>query len=229
MKKTTCCLLTKIALLFLFFIALSCAPSYIPNVVNTPLFSNKGEFQASVNTGVSGFDPQLAFAVTDHIGLILNGSFANRTSDTTDNFHKHQFVELGAGYYQKVGKSGRFEVFGGGGFGKVRALYENELWYDQTDVNSLRFFVEPVIGATTTIFDGSFTPRLVLVNLYQESAGNVGVFIEPTITAKFGYKYFKTVFQLGFSLPFNGNNIEFEYQPFIFSVGIQATLGKKYE
>ncbi len=226
MKKTNFNSLTKIILLFMVFTAFSCAPSYIPNVVNTPLFSNKNEFHASVHTGTSGIDPQLAYAVTDNLGIMLNGSFANRT-DTSNDFHKHQFVELGAGYYQKIGNSGRFEIFGGAGYGKIKAFYDNELWIDQTDVEHLRIFIQPVIGATTDIFDGSFTPRLVLVNLYQETAGDVGIFIEPTITAKFGYKYIKTVFQLGFSLPFNGSNINFEYQPVIFSIGLQATLGKK--
>jgi hypothetical protein len=229
MKLTKVNSLTKIILVFLSFIIFSCAPSYVPNVVNTPLFSNKGEFQASVNTGASGFDPQLAFAVTNHVGLMLNGSFASRTSDTTDAYHKHQFFEIGAGYYQKIGNNGRFEVFAGAGFGKVNAFYENNLWYNRSDVNNFRFFFEPVIGATTSIFDGSFTPRLVFVNLYQESSGNTGVFIEPAITAKFGYKYIKTVFQLGFSVPFNSSSIEFEFQPIIFSIGLQATLGKKYE
>jgi hypothetical protein len=210
-------------------IVCSCAPAYVPNVINTPLFSNKGEFQASVNPGLAGFDPQLSYAVTDHIGVMLNGSFANRTSDSTGDFHKHQFIEIGSGYYQKIGMSGRFEAFGGAGFGKLQAEYENELWISRSNVNSIRFFVQPVIGATTDIFDGSLAARFVVLNLHQDSVGSTGLFLEPVLTAKVGYKYVKAVFQVGLSLPLNSNNIHFNYQPVLFSVGLQATLGKKYE
>ncbi|MBN2272801.1 MAG: hypothetical protein JXK95_00590 [Bacteroidales bacterium] len=209
--------------------ASSCAPAYVPNVINTPMLSNKGEFQATVNAGLAGFDPQLSYAITDHIGVMLNGSFANRTSDSTDDFHKHIFVEIGSGYYKKIGTSGRFEAYGGAGFGKLQAEYENELWMARSDVNSLRFFIQPAIGASTDIFDGSFAARFVVLNLKQESESNTGIFIEPALTAKVGYKYAKAVFQFGLALPLNSNTIEFNYQPFLFSVGLQATLGRKWE
>ena len=52
----------------------SCSPAYIPNMVNTPLFSNQGEFEATVATGTSNFDAQLGYAITDHIAVIVNGS-----------------------------------------------------------------------------------------------------------------------------------------------------------
>ena len=207
----------------------SCAPAYVPNVINTPLFSNKGEFQASVNTGFAGFDPQLSYAITDHIGVIMNGSFANRTSDSTDDFHKHLFFEIGSGYYKKIGTSGRFEAFGGAGFGKLKAEYENELWMTRSDVNSMRFFIQPAIGASTDIFDGSFAARFIVLNLNQESKSSTGLFIEPAITAKVGYKYAKAVFQFGLSLPLNSDYLEFNHQLVMFSVGLQATLGRKYE
>jgi phosphoserine phosphatase len=61
----------------------SCATAYIPNTVNTPLLTNRKEFQAAIYAGTSGFDPQLTYAVSDHIGIMLNGSFANVTSDST--------------------------------------------------------------------------------------------------------------------------------------------------
>jgi len=207
----------------------ACAPAYVPNVINAPLLSNKGEVQLAVNTGIAGFDPQFAYAVTDHFGIMVNGSFANWTSDSTDNFHKHQFFELGTGYYTKIGSSGRFETFGGFGFGNLRADYSNDLWLSKSRVNSTRFFIQPTIGATTSIFDGSFATRIVLVELKQDNISASGLFVEPVLTGKVGYKYVKGVFQLGFSLPLNSNNLPFNYQPFIVSVGIQANIGKIFE
>ncbi len=226
MKKLTGNFLRFLLFPILFF---SCAPAYVPNVVNTPLMSNKGEFQASVHTGTSGFDPQFAYALTNNIGLMLNGSFANRTSDTTDNFHKHQFVEFGAGYFASIGTAGRFEVFGGYGAGNLQAEYDNNLWVSKARVNSGRFFIQPAIGASTSVFDGSFSSRLVFVNLSQESEKASCAFIEPALTGKFGYKYVKFVVQTGLSVPLSSSNNLFNYQPFMFSVGIQLNIGKLFE
>ncbi len=95
MKFFTILYFTLLACIIILFHA--CAPAYVPDVINTPLLSNKDELQVSLNTGISGFDPQIAYAVTDHIGVMLNGSFTNRISDSTDNYHKHTFVEVGSG------------------------------------------------------------------------------------------------------------------------------------
>ncbi len=207
----------------------SCAPAYVPNVINTPLFSNKGEIQVSVHSGTSGVDPQFAYALMDNVGLMINGSFANRTSDTTDNYHKHKFIEIGPGYYDKIGTNGRYEVYGGVGYGELQANYENGLWPARTNVTCIRFFLQPAIGVTTDVFDGSFATRLVLLDLRQESERNTGFFLEPVFTCKVGYRYVKGVFQFGLSFPFNSNTVDFTHQPLVFSVGLQADLCKIYE
>ncbi len=228
MKRNAHFLICMAGIMTMLFVS-SCAPAYVPNVINTPLFNNQGEFQASVNGGLAGFDPQISYALTDNIGVMLNASFTDRTSDSTNNFHKHKFVEMGLGYYQKMGNSGRFETYAGAGFGSLRAEYENELWMSHSEVNSIRFFIQPAFGVSWEFFDGSFAPRLVYLYLNQQSKSNTGMFLEPAITAKLGPEYVKVVFQLGLSLPFNTNTIEFNYQPFLFSIGLHTTLGRKYE
>jgi hypothetical protein len=182
------------------------------------MFSNKGEFQASVHGGIAGFDPQVSYAITDHLGVMVNGSFADRKPDSTDNFHMHRFIEGGAGYYQKIGTNGRLKAFQDVGF-----------WISSADVNCMRFFVQPAIGLSTEVFDGSIATRLVALNMKQDSLSNTGLLMEPVITAKVGYRWVKAVFQFGMSLPLNREQIDFTYQPFIFSIGLQATFGKKYE
>lgn len=217
-----------VAILISFFAA-SCAPAYIPNTVNAPLLSNKGEVQASIYAGLSGYDPQVAYAVTDHIGVMFNGSFANQSSDTTDNYHRHVFGEFGAGYYTKFGDKWRFEVYGGAGLGKIQANYENGLWLSRSDVNNFRAFLQPGIGFTTEVGGFSFNPRLVGVSLYQNGGTRtVGYFMEPTVTGKVGYKFIKAVGQIGFSVPV-GEELLFEYNPFIFSVGLQFNIGNLWE
>jgi hypothetical protein len=216
-------------LAFIILIINSCAPVYVPSVVNAPLLTNKNEVQAAINFGTSGVDPQLAYAVSNHIGLMLNGSFANVTSDTTNNFHKHQFVEIGTGYYTNFGTRGKFETFGGIGFGKLKAEYDNSMWISRSYVSCTRAFIQPTVGFTTKVFDGSVSSRIVMVNLHQESGSNTGYFLEPVVTAKLGYDHIKAIMQLGFSLPMNSGKTVFNYQPVLLSVGIQTDFGKIFK
>ena len=217
----------KILLLLIFLIFIifnACSPSYVPNVINTPLLSNKGELQLGIHTGLSGTDPQFAYAVTDNIGLMLNGSFANRTYDTVSNFHKHNFGELGVGYFTKFADNGIFEVFTGLGFGDLNAHFKSGIFNSSAQINTRRLFLQPAIGAKTNIFDGSFAPRLVILNLTQGTDNVTAVLLEPAITAKVGYKYVKAVFQFGLSLPLSSTG-DFYYQPFLFSIGLQGFIG----
>jgi len=196
----------------------------VPNVINTPLLSNKGELQVGIHTGLSGTDPQGAYAINDNIGLMLNGSFANRTSDSSNSFHKHNFGELGVGYFTKFADNGRLEVFTGLGYGDLRAKFESEIFNSSAQVHTRRFFIQPAIGAKTNIFDGSFATRFVFLDIYQGNKSIQAVLFEPAITAKAGYKYVKVVFQFGLSLPLSATE-NYYYQPFLFSVGLQGFIG----
>ena len=224
-------------ILYLFFIvtmAISCAPAYTPNIVNTPLLSKEGEFQASVGTGTSGIDPQFAYAITENIGIMLNASYANR-SDTNlanKNYHKHSFAEAGFGYTLHMGNAGRFEVYGGGGVGKVNAIFNQDVFYGRADATYTRIFIQPSIGATTDVFDGAFTTRLIFVNVNNSNpllnSNRFDPFLEPTLTAKVGWRYIKMMFQLGFSVPLTNNYRNYNYQPFMFSIGLAGKIpGKK--
>jgi hypothetical protein len=215
------------------FIFSSCSPEYIPNMVNSPMFSNAGEFQASIATGNSSFDAQTAVAITDHIGIMLNGSYGNETSDSSDDFHKHTFIEVGAGYFEKIGEKGRCEIYGGYGFGEVEGYFESALFDDEiTDARYNRFFIQPGIGLSTGIFDGSFSPRIVLVQMDPRGsnfgAAEYNAFFEPVIISKIGYKYVKFIAQFGLSIPVGDSQPTYEHQHFIFNVGLNFNIGRKY-
>lgn len=203
-----------------------CAPTYVPNVVNTPMLSNKGEFHANFNTGTSGFDPQLSYAITDNIGVMLNASIENRNRDSTDSHHRHKFIELGAGYYTKFAEIGRFETYVGFGRGTINAHYDFILWKSFSDVKYNRIFVQPAIGISTRWFDGSLAMRMVYVDIFQKGHRTYSFFMEPAVTVKFGYDYFKFVTQMGYSFPAD-NYVHFDYEPVMFSFGIQVALGRK--
>ncbi|PLX11700.1 MAG: hypothetical protein C0597_14640 [Marinilabiliales bacterium] len=212
----------------------SCSPEYVPNMVNSPMLSNRGEFQASIATGTSNFDAQTAFAITDNIGIMVNGSFGNETNDSTDDFHKHAFVEAGIGYFEKIGSKGRYEIYGGYGTGKVEGYYETSLFDSQiTEAKYNRFFVQPGIGISTGIYDGSFSPRFAVVQMDPNGAdfrtGKYNLFFEPVITSKVGFKYVKFIFQFGVSVPFGDENLNYDYQPFIMNIGLNLNLGRRYD
>ncbi|MBN1952519.1 MAG: hypothetical protein JW801_15055 [Bacteroidales bacterium] len=218
--------LTISGLFVLVLILNSCASAYVPNKVNSPLLSNKGELQLSVNAGVSGFDPQFAYAITDHLGVMANGSFDYRVSDSTENFHVHQFLEVAPGYYTSFARIMRFEVYGGFGMGSTQGQYDNQLWISNADARLVRAFVQPGIGLTTNFADLSLVTRFSYVALSQDDQFSGSLFLEPVLDLKLGYKYVKLISQVGFSLPLGDESVDFAWQPIIFSVGLQVDLFK---
>jgi hypothetical protein len=218
--------LSLAAAVILLMTVFACAPAYVPNVVTTPMLGQQGEVVASFNTGISGFDPQFAYAVTDQIGIVANGSFRDYTSDSTSNYHKHFFTEIGGGYYTRLGDVGRFEVYGGGGGGTLQADFGNNSFRSFADVRIYRGFIQPSIGMVTDVAELTFSSRFVFVTLMQDGNRVSSPFVEPAITAKLGYKYIKGTMQLGFSLPV-AEELQFFYQPFIFSMGLQIRIAPR--
>ncbi|MFC2104203.1 hypothetical protein ACFLS4_02470, partial [Bacteroidota bacterium] len=193
----------------------SCSPEYVPNMVNSPMFSNQGEFQLTVATGNSNFDAQTAVAITDNIGIMMNGSYGNETNDSTADFHKHSFIEGGIGYYDKFGEKGRYEIYGGYGIGQVEGYFKNNFVEEITNARYNRFFIQPGIGIASGIYDGSFSPRFALVQMNPKGpnfqTGEYDVFFEPVITNKIGFKYVKFIAQFGFSLPMGDQELNYDH------------------
>ncbi len=214
---------------------LGCAPAYIPNAVNVPLLSNQGQFQGSVYSGTSGYDIQTSYALTGNLGLMANGSFYSNTEDSTGDYSKRNFWEGGAGYYKVFGGAGRFETYGG--YGQGTSTYRNsyELFGSQEVIATgdyRRFFIQPSIGTATDFFDAALSLRTCYVNFYRIKSGDLsldhsvdGVFIEPTVTARLGYKHVKFLAQMGYSLPL-GQDVEMFWQPFLFNLGLSFDFGK---
>jgi hypothetical protein len=206
----------------------SCTPAYIPNVVNTPLLTEQGDAKINANLGVSGQDFQGAYAVNDHFGLILNTSFYN--SDDIDSggyYNQHNFVELGAGYFTPISKSGTVAFYGGAGFGKIHSNYSSNVSAFNNDLQTrmLRLFIQPTIGIHTNVFEGALAGRVVLLNLMDLPQTSMDAFFEPTVTYKLGFKYFKLTMQTGLSVPITNTNLQYDYHPFMFSMGMELNLG----
>jgi hypothetical protein len=210
----------------------SCSPEYVPNMVNSPMFNNKGEFQATMAAGNGNYDAQTAIAITDNLGIMVNGSYGNETSDSSDNFHKHLFFEGGFGYYDKIRDIWQYEIYGGYGYGRIEGYFANGFLTEMSSATYNRFFIQPGVGVSTGIYDGSFSPRIAIIQMNRTGEnikpGNYHVFFEPVITSKVGFKYVKFIFQFGFSFPFSENNMNFDHEPLIMGFGINLNLGRKY-
>ena len=94
----------------------SCAPAYISNTRNTPMFAEANEFAGTIALS-SGIDAQLAYSVSDHVAVMANVNTVQQklTPEGKPSFNRnHIFAEGGVGYFTRTKKS-RFELFTGYG------------------------------------------------------------------------------------------------------------------
>lgn len=219
----------------------SCSPIYVPNYVNAPLFSNQGEVQGGISTGINGTDAYVSGAVTDHIGVTFDYSFSNRKNPDGPQYHKHRSAEGGVGYYKKMGLAGRFECYGG--FGKGHSESNGGYFLGtggrKAEADFYKFYLQPAVGVATDVFDGAMVMRCAYVGLYEagyyddsnvfNGLSNQAIFFwEPVLMMRLGYRYVKLTTQAGFSVPLS-ENYYFEHNPFIFSVGFQLNFGRKWD
>ncbi len=219
----------NINLIFIFVICFaSCAPYYIPNSINVPLLNKKGDAQLNIDAALSGFNQQLAYAATDNIGIMFNSNFSLK-NNSLDIIKKHNFFELGIGYFSLLKEDWKFEVYGGGGFGKniiVDPLSSFFSMNNHIDIRSQRFFIQPSIAYSIENFDIAFSTRVAFLN-YKDLKNNIkpsfNQFIEPALTLKFGIKEIKFLMQGGISIPTIINNDSY-YFPFMASMGLQTSF-----
>lgn len=235
--------LVWILIAFFSFVLLSCAPLYIPNVHNAPLFRGAGEFQTSINFG-EGIDAQAAAALTDHIGLMCNYEFADRNtsdnnSNNVDSYTKHQLLEGAIGYYENIGKI-CYEVFAGYGKGQSSAFGYYTIFgpYDvQVNGKYNRFFIQPSVGSNNHIFNWIVSARISYVDFNKIKDVNgqnpalainpsPAIYLEPSFTGRvfFGKSPIYSQFQTGFSFS-TQSSLEYNYQPFLLTFGIGLRLG----
>ncbi len=110
----------------------SCSSMYMPNVPNTPMLSQKGEFSGGLhisprfNTSING-----AYAVSDHIGVLFSGSYMNREKERKD--YRHKLIEIGGGWFDTFGPDDNriIEIYAGVGSGRTDRTFRE---FDDHDV-----------------------------------------------------------------------------------------------
>ena len=232
-------------LMLIMLIAAGCAPVYVPNARNSPLFTEAGEFQGSIGIG-NGLDIQGAASITNHIGIMANYSYESRNSNDyylstnpnndNDEYHYHRFFEGGVGYFENQGKW-CYEVFAGYGKGEG-ANYDSYQWNSGQSAIATgkfdRYFIQPAFGMNKKMFHISFIPRLSIVDFKEFSddvttykiSGNPIVFFEPAVSGRVNLmqNHFFFGFQLGTSVPIS-SGVFYELRYVQFSTGIGFRFG----
>lgn len=217
-----------VSLLVLCLILSSCEPVlYIPNVPNTPMFEKAGDFQLGGHFGTSGFDVQTAFAPSENLAFIINGSVESKDihlqtgNDAIQN--EHIFGEAGLGYYIKFGETGIYEGFFGYGIGHTKDLKNN------ISGDFARYFIQNDIGLSNDIFQGCISLRLSNVSFYTTSDSWIisqdetlnNFYIEPSIIARLRFNNIRFQYRLGASLAIRPQSIVgFRNEPLAMSFGL---------
>ena len=203
----------------------SCTPIYFPNIINTPFFTEKGQFCGSANYSFSGsmnlslynIDLQSAFAVTDNIAVMYNYSFADMgvPDDEYEDFHNHKYQEIGLGYFRSSENIFRFENFIGYGSGKSETHDGTSLVNKYREIKGeyYRMFVCPSFGISTQLkSDNLFDPNRIDVGIasrissvnwknlkhnFEVSVREQNYYFEPCIFIRAGWQKLLFQFQLG--------------------------------
>jgi hypothetical protein len=209
-------------IILLIFLFASCTPDYMPNALNVPMHKHKNEVQTSMNVSLSGFEPQLSYALSKHVGIMINGSYQRLQQENNTPYHRHHFTEIALGYHNFFQDLYSFELYGGGGYGRNIGEFSSELYRQNVYNEMYRYFLQPSVGLTTDYLDLYFASRIAYLQLIKKEYSIDQYFIDPVVGFRVGYKHIKLETQAGFSFPTKESKII--YQPFIFSAGVTFSL-----
>jgi hypothetical protein len=217
----------------------ACTPVYIPNSRSVPLFNEGGEVAVDGYVGTAGIDLNVGASVSDHIAIIGGFSFNDSNGEDSEDYQKHNFWEVGLGYFNATESKLRTEFFGGYGMGESTS-YDSYFFISQIDElttgNYNRAFLQGNLGfKPSRIFEFGVAIRLAHVTFtkfetttttYDKSwSAN---FAEPAFFLKLGDPIHFS-FQTGLNVPLD-NDPAFDYRFFHMSLGIGARIdlmGKK--
>lgn len=219
--------LIGLSVIFLIHFHYSCTPVYIPTAVNTPLFSEKGEFQAGGSSSLfSSTDFHTSYSLTNNLGVIGNGSYFSFGNLLNDSHFKSYFFDIGLGYYKKIDRNSVFETFAGCGAGRI----EGDFIFNEHNIklSPKKFYIYPTLGHFSKYFDSAFSMRFLSYHYFFYNSNNIDFFVEPVATGKIGYKNLKFNIQIGYSFKMDNNEF-IVYYPLMFSFGAQINFkNKKY-
>ena len=226
---------------------------YSPNGQNVPLFQEEKEIRASAALSAGdiskGVEIQSAYAVTNHVGIMLNGYYCkaeNYSSSTgylggDNGWVEFMQVEAGGGFFQPLGKNLVLEAYGGIGGGSVRNNYD---FQHLSHGYFSKVFFQPSIGVTNQGVDFAFSTRFAGLNYHKVTYDKEMYYIdhdhidhiqqqrfysliEPAFTFRVGWEYVKMQFQLGYSA--NRTNKDLFQENINANMGIYVSIADKFK
>jgi hypothetical protein len=196
-----------------------CSPVYIPNLRNATLFENKGEIKATAYAWRS-VNAQVAYALTNHVAVTANGAMS-----LASDIPRHQYGELGAGYFTKLTHF-NLEFFGGYGFGTTSSYFNQLLVGDY-----YKIYTTQAIGQRDGKIEWSFINRLSLVDFVTyptDPKRRATFYLEPA--GYMGYSLINerlfVAAQFGICYPLRSAS-EFDYEPFSMAIGLTYRFGRR--
>jgi hypothetical protein len=127
----------RFAPLLLACIFSSCSSIYLPSVPNTPMLTTQGEVAAGAHVSLKGnFNFNSAYAVSNHLAVMVNGALLNNERERKDL--KHKMIELGGGFFDTFGPDNNriIEIYAGLGSGRSDRLIRS---FDDNGIATVDF------------------------------------------------------------------------------------------
>lgn len=204
-----------------------CELYYLPPHIQTPAHKEKGDVALNLQGLYTG-SASASYAFSDHgfAGISFMGYSATNADTFNNDFFRVGTLE--GGYYDYDDESNiHLQVSGGIGAGTVGDPS------NAFEVAFQRFYIQPSIGfiSSNRKFENHLSMRVSHIGYEEQVFRSIDAFsvrfVEPAYTFRAGAENFKFQMQLGLSLAFYQNSyvpVEFVYDPFIFSIGVQANL-----
>lgn len=232
-----------LSLLFLY----SCAPAaYIPIgiVQNVPLLTDSSKTRFSLNLGSDGFSPSFAKVISHQNLMILNLSFINIHTDEeceTCKYNHRFLIEMAFGKFRSKDETQVLEWFVGGGFGNSNVQDSKFVLGMSDEVTGIREkakFIQPFVQFDYGILEDNYEIAYSIKTVapyfltythinnpdHNETISQYDkswiVFLQPAVTARWGFKRFKAQCQFGLSAPI----IAREYAKFSIFASVGLTL-----
>ncbi len=209
----------------------SCTTVYVPNEINTPLFTDKNEFRGGLSYGVSGVNLQLAYSLTKELGFMANGSYINSSTQNSSIYQR--YGELGIGYFRKVnlGERTDFELFGGIGFGETHS-HDNSAIYQRETGTYYKTFLQPTMAFALGWIHLALSLRFNYLSYYSHTTITSktitdkpkAIGVEPALSLLLGTYPLKVKYQLGISMIGPTNSVIFGRSFFFTSIGLVIGL-----
>jgi hypothetical protein len=199
----------------------ACSPVYyVPNSHNVPILQSRGDGSIAARASTLGVEVQGAYAISDHIGLMVNGAGGHQVNESQQNPGSGDQVFLEAGVVN-FHSFGRFvwENYALLGVGHVKndlewTVRDSPGTTGKIEADFVRFGVQPSLAWRSRHFDAIASLRLsglkhsnVSGNLvfdhtnqvsYLDSIGNQFL-LEPALTIRAGRDPLKLSLQMGTS------------------------------